>query len=63
MIKITLTGERRITKIESDGFSIVLNGRTNQEYKAALAPLGVELVFQEDKPEEVVTLTKEVIGD
>jgi hypothetical protein len=49
MIKLTMTGDRRITKIEADGFAITLNGRTNQEYKTALAPLGVELVFVEDK--------------
>lgn len=51
MIKLTMTGDRRVTKIEADGFAITLNGRTNQEYKAALAPLGVELVFVEEKVE------------
>jgi hypothetical protein len=76
MIKLTMTGDRRITKIEAEGFAITLNGRTNQEYKAALAPLGVELVFVEEPPsmniEEALAtqrdaapmpLTHEVIGD
>lgn len=62
MIKLTMTGDRRVTKIEADGFAITLNGRTNQEYKAALAPLGVELVFVEEKAEGPLTLTHEVVG-
>lgn len=46
--EITLTGDRRIRKIETDEFTLVLNGKENTDYKAILAPLGIDLQFVED---------------
>ena len=49
-MKITLTPDRKVTKIESSDFSITLNGKTNAEYSKILAALGVELVWVEALP-------------
>ena len=46
-MKITLTADRKITKIEGYDFHITLNGKTNAEYSKILAALGVELIWVE----------------
>ena len=59
MMKIKLSKERKILRIETDEFSLKLNGRGNQEYKDILAPLGITLEFEEEDPESVAVELKE----
>jgi hypothetical protein len=49
-MKITLTSDRTIKKIEADDFSLTLNGKTNAEYSKILSGLGVELIWEPNKP-------------
>lgn len=53
-MRLKLSKERKLMGIGTDEFSLTLNGRGNQEYKDILAPLGIELVFEEENPESVV---------
>ncbi len=55
-MKITLTTDRKVTKIEGSDFSITLNGKTNAEYSKILSALGVELIWKD--PEILEAMTK-----
>jgi len=46
-MKLTLSTDRRLCKIEGEDFSLTLNGKTNSDYTKILAGLGVELVWVE----------------
>lgn len=52
-MKIKLSKERKVLRIETDEFSIILNGKSNQQYKDILAPLGITLEFEEENPSAV----------
>ena len=56
-VKIVMTGDRKVTQIESENFSITLNGLDNAAYKAALAPLGIELVFHASDSQVLESIT------
>lgn len=53
-MKITLTTDRKIVKIEGEDFALTLNGKTNAEYSKILAALGVELIWKEAEAEKAV---------
>jgi hypothetical protein len=40
--------------IGTEEFTLTLNGKSNQQYKDILAPLGIELVFEEENPSGAV---------
>jgi hypothetical protein len=46
-MKITMDKDRRVLRIETDEFSVKLNGKSNTVYRDMLAPMGVELRFEE----------------
>lgn len=48
-MKITLTAERKVLRIETDEFSVKLNGKDNLVYRDMLAPLGIELRFEDEE--------------
>lgn len=51
-MKITLNQDRKILRIETDEFSIKFNGKANTVYKEMLAPMGIELRFEDDRAGE-----------
>lgn len=46
-MKIVMDKDRRLLRIETDEFSVKLNGKSNTVYRDMLAPMGVELRFEE----------------
>ncbi len=46
---ITLNAERKILRIETDEFSIKLNGKANTVYRDMLMPMGITLRFQDEE--------------
>lgn len=46
-MKIIMDKDRRVLRIETDEFSVKLNGKSNTVYRDMLAPMGIELRFEE----------------
>jgi hypothetical protein len=44
-ITIVMGSDRRVQGIQTDHFSVMFNGLTNDDYKTILAPLGIKLMF------------------
>lgn len=49
-MKIKLSKDRRILSIRNDEFTLTLGDRSNAEYQAILAPLGINIEFTEENP-------------
>lgn len=64
-MKITLDKHRRVLRIETDEFSIKLNGKANTVYRDMLAPMGIELRFEEGEPdfEELLLSERDTLGE
>jgi len=52
-MKIRMTKDRKILAIETDEFTIKLNGKSNKDYTAVLKPLGIHLEFMDELSEEI----------
>ena len=52
-MKITMDKDRRILRIECDEFAVKFNGKPNTVYRDMLAPMGIELKFEESEGTDV----------
>jgi hypothetical protein len=53
-MKIVLTTDRELLKVEGKDFSLTFNGKTNQEYTKIFEYLGITLVW-ETKPSSIAS--------
>lgn len=47
-LKITMTADRKILRIETDELALKFNGKSNTAYRDMLAPMGIELRFEDE---------------
>lgn len=52
-MKLLLSKERKLMRVDTDDFTVKLNGRTNEDYKQIFAAFGITLVFEEEDAESV----------
>lgn len=52
-MKLLLSKDRKLMRVDTDDFTVKLNGRSNEDYKQIFAAFGITLQFEEEDPESV----------